>query len=249
LSNEVGRGSTDIRHRFTLAGTVSLPWYKISLNPFIIAASGRPFNITTGRDTNGDRLFIERPAFATDLSRASVVQTRYGAFDLNPLPGQQIIPRNYDEGPAFFSVNLRVSRTWSFGELPARGTAQSGGGADSTAQSGRGGGGGGRGGQGGGGGRRGGGGGLGGIPGLGPGGLGGGGSASDKRYSLTFSLNFQNIFNHTNLGPPVGNLSSALFGESTGLAGGFGGFGGGGGPGGSSGAGNRRIQAQLRFTF
>ncbi|HEX8772416.1 MAG TPA: carboxypeptidase regulatory-like domain-containing protein [Pyrinomonadaceae bacterium] len=258
LSNEMGRGSTDIRHRFTLAGTVNLPWYKITLNPFIIATSGRPFNITTGRDTNGDRLFTERPAFATDLSRASVLQTRYGAFDLNPQPGQQIIPRNYGEGPAFLSVNLRVSRTWSFGELPSRGasSAPSGTGDDRAGQGGRGGGGGGggRGGQsgggGGGGGRRGGVG-LGGIPGLGPGGLGGG--ASEKRYSLTFSLNFQNIFNHTNLGPPVGNLSSALFGESTGLAAGFGGFGGGGGggggPAGSAGAGNRRIQAQLRFTF
>jgi hypothetical protein len=249
LSNEFGRGSTDIRHRFTLAGTISLPWYKVNLNPFIIATSGRPFNITTGRDINGDRLFTERPAFATDLSRASVVQTPYGAFDLNPLPGQQIIPRNYGEGPASFTVNLRVSRTWSFGELPARGTSstQSGGGGDRSSETGRGGGRGGQGG-GGGGGRRGGG--LGGIPGLGPGGLGGGGSASEKRYSLTFSLNFQNIFNHTNLGPPVGNLSSALFGESVGLAGGFGGFGGGGGgPAGSTGAGNRRIQAQLRFSF
>ncbi|HEX8142922.1 MAG TPA: carboxypeptidase regulatory-like domain-containing protein [Pyrinomonadaceae bacterium] len=258
LSGEEGRGATDIRHRFTLAGTFNLPWYKISLNPFILATSGRPFNITTGRDTNGDRLFTERPAFATDLSRPSVVQTRYGAFDLDPLPGQQIIPRNYGEGPGFFSVNVRVSRTWSFGELPSGATssAQSGGGDDRSAQGGRGGaggrggrGGGGRGGGGGGG--RGGGVGLGGIPGLGPGGLGGaGGGASEKRYSLTLSINFQNIFNHTNLGPPVGNLSSPLFGESTGLAGGFGGFGGGGGgPGGSTGAGNRRIQAQLRLTF
>jgi hypothetical protein len=248
LSGEFGRGSGDIRHRFTLAGTFNLPWYKISLNPFIVATSGRPFNITTGRDTNGDRLFTERPAFATDLTRESVVQTRYGAFDLNPLPGQQIIPRNYGEGPALFSVSLRVSRTWGFGELPARGGAAASGqsGNDRTAGSGRGGGGGGGGGR-----RGGGGGGLGGIPGLGPGGLGGGGSTSaEKRYSLTFSLNFQNIFNHTNLGTPVGNLSSPQFGESTSIAGLFGGFGpGGGGGGGSAGAGNRRIQAQLRFTF
>jgi hypothetical protein len=249
LSNEVGRGSTDIRHRFTLAGTFNLPWYKVSLNPFIIATSGRPFNITTGADTNGDRLFTERPAFATDLSRPSVVVTRYGAFDLNPLPGQQIIPRNYGDGPAFFSVNLRVSRTWGFGALPERNASANGSGSDRTAGGGDRGG---RGGGGGGGGRRGGGaGGLGGIPGLGPGGLGGGGaSAAAKRYSLTFSLSFQNIFNHTNLGPPVGSLSSRLFGESTSLAGGFGGFGGGGGgPGGSQNAGNRRIQAQLRFSF
>ncbi|HEX8137608.1 MAG TPA: carboxypeptidase regulatory-like domain-containing protein [Pyrinomonadaceae bacterium] len=247
LSGEWGRGSTDIRHRFTLAGTINLPWYKLSLNPFIIATSGRPFNITTGRDTNGDRLFTERPAFATDLTRASVVRTPYGAFDLNPLPGQQIIPRNYGQGPAYFSVNLRVSRTWSFGTVPERNASSAG----ASGGGGQGGGRGGRAGGGGGSGRRGGGGagGLGGIPGLGPGGLGGGGaSAVNKRYNVTFSINFQNIFNRTNLGPPVGNLSSPLFGESTSMARPFGGFGGGGG-GGNQGGGNRSIQAQLRFSF
>jgi hypothetical protein len=41
-------------------------------------------------------------------------------------------------------------------------------------------------------------------------------------------------------------MTSSNFGQSLGLAGNFGGF---GGPGGSSGAGNRRIYANLRFTF
>jgi len=78
------------------------------------------------------------------------------------------------------------------------------------------------------------------------GGLGGGGGAA--KYNLTVALNFQNILNHTNLGLPVGNLSSPLFGQSTGVAGRFGmfgGFGGGEGPG----APNRRIFVNLRFTF
>jgi hypothetical protein len=73
------------------------------------------------------------------------------------------------------------------------------------------------------------------------------GQPAEKRYNLTVSLNFQNILNHVNLGPPVGNLSSPSFGESVGLGGNFGGF---GGPaGGSVGAGNRRIYAQVRFNF
>ena len=38
-----------------------------------MATSGRPFNITVGRDLNGDTLFTDRPAFASDLSRGSVV--------------------------------------------------------------------------------------------------------------------------------------------------------------------------------
>lgn len=80
----------------------------------------------------------------------------------------------------------------------------------------------------------------------------GGGSAGASKYTLTVSVNFQNILNHVNLGTPYGNLSSPNFGQSLGLAGsfgGFGGFGGGGGGGGSTGAGNRRIYLNLRFSF
>ena len=66
----------------------------------------------------------------------------------------------------------------------------------------------------------------------------------EKRYSMTFSVNIQNLLNRTNLSQPIGNLSSDRFGESTSTVGGFG-F----GPGGSAAAGNRRIQLQLRFSF
>ena len=83
----------------------------------------------------------------------------------------------------------------------------------------------------------------------------GGGGGEAKRYSMQFSLNFQNVLNHVNLSAPVGNLSSPFFGESLSLNGGFGGFGGGpgggggGGAGGGSGAGNRKVTAQVRFNF
>ena len=59
LSREYGRSSIDVRHRFTLGGNISGLPGKIRLSPFIIANSGRPFNITTGRDTNGDTLFTD----------------------------------------------------------------------------------------------------------------------------------------------------------------------------------------------
>ena len=81
----------------------------------------------------------------------------------------------------------------------------------------------------------------------GPGPQGGGGARpAEKRYTLNVSINFQNLLNHVNLGPPVGNLLSPSFGESVGLSGNFGGGGGGGG---STGAGNRRIYAQVRLNF
>ena len=59
---------------------------------FLIGSTGYPFNITTGRDTNGDTFFSERPAFATDLNEPGVVVTPFGAFDPTPSPGQTIIP-------------------------------------------------------------------------------------------------------------------------------------------------------------
>jgi hypothetical protein len=79
----------------------------------------------------------------------------------------------------------------------------------------------------------------GGGPGGGPGGMDSGGS--EQRYNLTLSIQARNLLNTTNLAPPVGNLSSALFGQSTQTSGGF-------GPGGSD-ANNRRLEFQLRLTF
>jgi Carboxypeptidase regulatory-like domain len=234
LSSEWGRASFDIRHRFIVGGTINAPW-GLRLNPLVIWTSGRPFNITTGRDTNGDSLFTERPAFATDLTKPGVIVTRFGAFDPNPAPGQELIPRNYGEGPSFFTVNLGLSKTFGFGsrrDSVVRASGQDGSGPGAGA---------GRGGFGGGGGRRGGG--FGGGGGRGGRSGGGGGASSDSRYNLTFSFQVQNLLNNTNEGTPVGNLSSQLFGESLSTAGGF------GGGGGNPAAGNRRITAQVRFSF
>jgi Carboxypeptidase regulatory-like domain len=244
LTGEYGRASSDVRHRFVMFGNFRAPW-GISLNPFVIVASGTPFNITLGRDLNGDTLYTERPAFApagVDCTNPRYKCTALGNFDLQPVAGEQIIPRNFGSGPGSVTANLRISKTFGFGKETATASSRQGGNR-------RGGDGGGARGPGGGnvmimggGGPRGGGG--GGERGGGPGGFGGGGDSS-KRYNLTFSLNFQNLLNHANLGRPVGNLSSSFFGMSTSTAGGFGGFG--GGPG--SGAYNRRVEASVRFSF
>jgi carboxypeptidase family protein len=265
LTGEYGRGGFDVRHRFTFAGTLNLPWWQVSLNPFIIATSGRPFNITTGQDLNGDRQFNERPSFAPagidcNSPLPNIICTPFGNFNVRPSDGEAIIPRNFGQGPGYFSVNLRISKTWSFGSMPSSTAANrdNSGRQGVPGAGGRGsgpvgppggipgaGGGGGRGGGGGGGGQgRGAG---GGIPGIG----GPPGAAEAKRYSMQFSLNFQNILNRVNLSTPQGNLSSPFFGESLSLGGSFGGFGGGGGGGGGagSGAGNRQVTAQVRFNF
>ena len=247
FSSEYGRSSNDVRHRFTLFGNYRAPW-GISLIPFLIVASGAPFNITIGRDLNGDTLFSDRPAFATDLTKAGVIVTKFGAFDPNPTIGSQIIRRNFGSGPGSLTANMRVSKTWGFGGERRAAATQTPGQGNRGGERGDGAPRGGFGGVGGGG-PRGGGGGAGGGGARGGGGGGGGaGNEAAKRYNLTLSVNFQNILNHANLGRPVGNLSSSLFGVSTSSGGGFGGFGGGRG-GGNSAPYNRLVEAQIRFSF
>jgi hypothetical protein len=117
MSTEYGRASGDIRHRFVMTGNIRAPW-GISLNPFIIVQSGRPFNITLGRDINGDTLNTERPALApagADCSDVNIRCTPYGNFKLTFAPGDVMIPRNFAEGPGSTTVNLRLSKTFTFG--------------------------------------------------------------------------------------------------------------------------------------
>ncbi|MCL4852959.1 MAG: hypothetical protein KJZ78_16495, partial [Bryobacteraceae bacterium] len=95
-------------------------------------------------------------------------------------------------------------------------------------------------------------GGSGGGPGRGPGG--GGpppgdgpppgmfGASSGRKYNLTLSVSAHNLLNSVNYSAPNGDLSSPFFGEYRTLAG-FGPFGGG------NSTYNRKIDLQLRFTF
>ena len=121
LQGEFGRSSFDIRHRFTVFGTVNLPWWKVVLNPFIVANTGPGFNITTGQDRNLDRQFNERPSFAgpnADCSARRISGARaLETSILTPLPGETIIPRNFGQAPGAFVVNLRVSRAFAFGNI------------------------------------------------------------------------------------------------------------------------------------
>ena len=204
ISNDYARSVQSLGPSAFIGSNILLPW-GITLNPLIRAAAGPRFNIITGRDTNGDTVFTERPAFATDLSKPGVIVTPYGAFDPNPIAGQTPIPRNFGKGPATFFVNLRIGKTFAFGEGNGGSTAGGGGGQIVL---------------------------IGpdgqrinrpGTPNSAPGG---------KPYSLSFSMAIQNIFNRTNFGPIIGNLSSPLFGQANSVS-----------------ANARRIDFQVRFSF
>jgi len=226
LSADYGRAAFDYHHRIFVGGSVTMR-YGIRLSPFIVYRSSGPFNITSGVDYLNDSLFNERPAFTTlPCGTINVVCNAYGKFDTVPQPGETIIPRNYGDGPSFFSVNLRFSKTWGFGEKTGR--AAAGGGPGGPPGGGFGGGGGG-GPRGGGGGPRGGG---------GP--FGDSGGNSGRKYNLTLTAQARNLFNTVNYANPIGVITSPLFGTSNQIAN----F----GPGGSS-ADNRRLEFGLRFSF
>ncbi len=220
ISLDYGRSAFDVRHRVFFGGTIGLPC-AFRLSPFMIASSSLPYNITTGQDLNGDSIFNDRPAFASPNSIPSnVVTNRFGSFDVVPQPGEALVPVNALTGPGRFSLNVRLSKSFGFGQK-SEATASAVGGPGAGGAFGRG-------------------------PGRGGGGRGGGGrgggpdaGSTNHRYNLTFSVSARNIFNNVNLALPIGNLSSPLFGQSNGLASGFG----------SSATANRRIDLQVSFNF
>jgi hypothetical protein len=188
LHQDYGRGSYDIRSRIFIGGFVQIPGH-FSIDPFIVYQSSSPFNIVVGQDLNGDTQFNDRPAFATDLTRASVYKTKWGNFDADPLPGQRIIPISYGKGPGLFIANLRINRSFNFGpklpEPPAPPPAPDDPKTAKTEPK----------------------------PPAKP-----AKKEIERKYTVGFGMSANNIFNHVNFAPPVGVLGSSLFGTSTALS-------------------------------
>jgi hypothetical protein len=160
------------------AGTNTHPGWDTTVSLFAGARAHSYFNITTGQDNNGDSIYNDRPAFATDLTRSSVVRTRYGNFDTDPMPGQTIVPMNYAQAPGVAVVMLSASKDFHFGPraaapLPPAGHAPAKPGEKAV------------------------------LP--------------PPRYRLQVGVWVDNLLNHVNPGPPVGVLTSPLFGKSISL--------------------------------
>ncbi len=239
FNQDWGRAAFDRRQQVQLGGSFTAP-LRITLSPNVNYATAPPLNITVGRDLYGTGQLNGRPAFATVPANPAlgVVATPWGVFNtnpiLNPQYGSVIIPRNYADAYGNFRFNLRIGRTWGFGERVTGGNQPNprdfggGGGRDF----GGGGPGGGRGPGGGGFG-----GGRGGFGGGGRGGRGGGGGGSNNRYTMNFSAEIQNVFNTVNQPAPVANLSSPFLGQSLVSGGGL------------NALANRRVNVSLRFSF
>ena len=202
LKEDYGRASNDVRNRLFLLGTYSAPHF-LRISPFVVIQSGSPFNVTLSEDANGDSFFTDRPSFAASGAAANVKSTKYGSFNTVPVAGLPEVPINYASGPSQVTLNLRLTKTWGFGQrLAAEGGDKQGkrqGGAP-----------------------------AGGPPpgGGGRGGPGGGGGAfgntgnTGRRYNFSLNAQALNLLNIANYAPPVGTVDSGLFGLSNALNGG-----------------------------
>src|SRR3989441_8572361 len=89
LRAEKGPADFDPRHRFNLMGTIALP-KSFYTGLVLSAASGSPFDITTGFDNNGDTVANDRP------------------------PG---VTRNTGRGPRTLQLDVRFAKTFNFARL------------------------------------------------------------------------------------------------------------------------------------
>jgi Carboxypeptidase regulatory-like domain/TonB dependent receptor len=244
LGHDYGRAAFVSRNQLFLIGNYVGPW-AIRFNPFVIAQSGKPYDITSNQDVNGDSFFNDRPGVVSSsnctASSTQYLQTSYGCLDTKPVAGETILGNNVGNGPAAVAVNLRISRAFGLGPKIGETSANAN-----------------QGGPPGGGPPGGGGGGRGGGPGggFGPGGFGGGGGrppgmggpVNTRKYSLTFSAQALNLFNNIDYGTPIGTVTppgtlqpgvTNPFGTSKSLQGGI--F--------SQGSAARRIFLQAVFSF
>jgi hypothetical protein len=220
LRAEWGPSSSDMRHIAVIGTRVMLP-LKLSVLPYFLATSGRPYTITSGRDLNGDTITAERPAFLAGLGQAQcggadlTYRPGYGCFNLNPPAGLPVLGRNTERGPGSWNfLIVSVSRTWALTRRDARAASPTGsqgsaaGGATGSA--------------------------VAAANALAQAQVGGGAG----RYSLTLLVNATNPLNHTSYLTPSGDLSSPYFGvfrSSGGLLG--------------ASSYNRKVDLQLRLSF
>jgi hypothetical protein len=200
LHAEWGRASSDRRHSFFLSGFVNLP-YGLRLNTSINASSGAPFNITTGRDDNGDLALSDRPpgvgrnadlpsklysslpdALICMPGKTPIFSPTERRLLCNPGGEPQAQLRDFLAaqfpngvraiGPGSFNVSTSFSKTFHLGKSAGPKNQD-------------------------------------GSAGMAPAGDGG----ESSRYSLDMSVNVMNMFNRVNFGQYGGVLATPFFGR------------------------------------
>ena len=114
IAQDYGRMAITPRHRLFATIGVNLPW-GAHFGAMLNATSGTPFNITMGDDWNGDSIYNDRPAYATDMTRPSVLNTSYGKFDVAPNATQRLTPFNLATGPSFATLQVNFAKAFPVG--------------------------------------------------------------------------------------------------------------------------------------
>lgn len=123
---ERARSLLDARHRFALSWNYQSPKLagRVDWAGIVTATSARPFSLgINGNDRNLDDVGNDRPNFNGDLNAidwrrpgAPLDAALFAAFSLPPIGSVGNLPRNAGRGPAQYTLNLRASRVFRFGE-------------------------------------------------------------------------------------------------------------------------------------
>ena len=120
LRADYGRASFDRRNRTFIFGSLNLP-YSFTVSPFLVANSGAPYDITAGTDLYRDNIYNTRavlvaPGTPTIANGYVKSIAGCGTFATPGTPGNTgLVPHNYCTGPASFTLNLRVVKSFGFG--------------------------------------------------------------------------------------------------------------------------------------
>jgi hypothetical protein len=104
---EAGRPWWMTRGGPTVEGSVILP-FKLELDSQFSTRPGRPYNITTGTDANGDGSFNDRAAYAS-AAGSGVYSTRFGLLTSNTINGN--VPYNLGTMPRTVHLDANLTRT------------------------------------------------------------------------------------------------------------------------------------------
>jgi hypothetical protein len=109
VQGDTGRPDWMRRGGVAWVGTGTLP-YKVELSTQFTAMPGRPFNITTGTDANGDGNFNDRPAYASTPG-VGIYSTRYGLLTSNTVNGN--VPYNAGTMPGVLYLDANLNRAFT----------------------------------------------------------------------------------------------------------------------------------------
>ncbi len=112
-----GYGVQDQRHRVVVHGTLDLPG-EVQFGAVLVARSGTPYDITTGRDNNRNGVANDRPDLATGAKvGTSDMRNRASFLDPGSRPGS--LPRNAGRGPGFWQLDVRLAKRFTVGRTRA----------------------------------------------------------------------------------------------------------------------------------